>query len=293
MDPQIEGGRFLASRVYSRWRWAARFGLMVVPVLVLLCGGLILFLTPSKYLSKALVEVENGRSPQESAKMCKSSVILGQVVEGLHLTERLQVDHETAVEILTESVQVQVIPDTHLIEISATSPQKDLARNVAAEIPRSLAKFEKGRVESALTEKLAKLDLLILDARDAASEKSVEVSRIEKVVRQDASENAGARELERARRASLLADSEVERLLVLRADAATSLLQSEPRLIVHNEPVISDRPSNPKIGPELNDLALEALAAGLVVALLLPYLCELAFPPQNASEVCLDVVYDT
>jgi len=292
MDADEITGRFLPSRVYGRWKWAVRAGLMVVPMLVLLSGGLVLFLTQSKYRSSALVEIENARSPQESAKLLKSSTILGRVISDLRLGEQFQADQETAREILTDTVQVKVIPDTRLIEISVTLAQKALARDVAAAIPQSLAAFEGDRLREENTEKLAGLDQLIQDARDTAAENAVAVTRIEKIHGTALPDTPAFRELERARRTSLLADSEVERLRVLRAATATALIGTGPRLVMHSEPVISQSPSNPKIGPELDELLLQALAAGLTAALLLPYLCELAFPARKDPLMMPDVVYD-
>ncbi|MEO5712580.1 MAG: hypothetical protein ABIT37_03755 [Luteolibacter sp.] len=285
-------GRFLPSQVYCRWKWTVRSGLLIVPMLGLLGGGMVLFLTPSKYRSTALVEIENARSPQESAKLLKSSAILGRVISNLELTKQFQVDQETAREILADVVQVKVIPDTNLIQISVALAQKELARDVAASIPQSLAGFEGDRVREEHTAKLAGLDQLIQDARDTSAENAVAVTRIEKIHGDALPETPAFRELERARRASLVADSEVERLRVLRAATATGLIGTAPRLIVHSEPVISQSPSNPKIGPELNELLLQALAAGLTAALLLPYLCELAFPAQKVSRMPPDMIYD-
>lgn len=53
-------GRFLPSRVYSRWKWTVRFGLLIVPFLSFLAGGLTLYLTPGTYRSTTLIELENG-----------------------------------------------------------------------------------------------------------------------------------------------------------------------------------------------------------------------------------------
>ena len=46
------------------------------------------------------------------------------------------------------------------------------------------------------------------------------------------------------------------------------------------------------MGSELDELLLQALAAGLTVALLLPYLCELTFPAQKFTRMTSDIVYD-
>jgi len=249
-------------------------------------------ITPGKYSSTTLVEVENARSPQESAKLLKSSAILGRVISDLELVQKFQVDHETAREILSDAVHVKVVPDTRLIGIDVTLAQKELARDVAADLPRSLARFESDRMRDENLAKVEKLDQLIQDARDTSAENAVAVTRIEKIHGDALPETPSFRELERARFASRAADAEVGRLRDLRAAAVTALVDAEPRLIVHTEPVISPSPGNPKTGPALEELLLQALAAGLTVALLLPYLCELTFPVRKVSQVVSDVIYD-
>lgn len=292
MDHRDSDGRFLPSRVYSRWKWTVRFGLLIVPMLVLLSGGLVLFLTPSKYRSTALVEFENARTPQESAKLLKSSAVFGRVIHELNLADQWKVDQETARNILAETVQVKVIPDTRLIEIAVTFTSQELARDIAVKIPRTLVKLEGDGVRQESILKISKLDQLIEDARDASAEAAVSITKIEKIHGADTGDAAAQRDVERVRRTSLVADAEVERLRVLRADATTVSLNAEPRLIVHTEPAISDNPSNPKIGPELDDLLLQALAAALGGALLLPYLCEGVFPLRKDGEIVPDMAYN-
>ena len=101
---------------------------------------------------------------------------------------------------------------------------------------------------------------------------------------QNPSAAGAASELGRVRRAALEADAEVERLQGLHADLAAGSPEASPRLVIHSAPVISQSPSNPKIGPELNELILRSLISGLLVALFLPYLWELAFPEQDGRK---------
>ena len=84
---------------------------------------------------------------------------------------------------------------------------------------------------------------------------------------------------ERAHRISMLADAEVERLKNLKSACLTENLNAMPQVHIHTAPVISNSTHSPKMGEELNHLALQSLIAGLLTALLLPYLLELAFPP--------------
>jgi hypothetical protein len=58
-------------------------------------------------------------------------------------------------------------------------------------------------------------------------------------------------------------------------------LDGLPKLTVHSEPTISGSPISPKFCDELGELAIVSLVSGLVAALLLPYLMELAFPPRR------------
>ena len=290
MENRETTGRFLPARVYSRWKWAVHFGLFVVSALVFLSGGLALFFKPDKYESKALVEIENARSPQESATMLESEGILARVVKELDLSRRWGVDMATAVTLLRENIHVKVVPDTRLIDISVILKEKEQAREIAASLPRNLGAFEKEKAENAAAEKIAKLDILIHSASDVAAEKTVAATQIEKFHNGQTLDESAARELERARRASLVADAEVERLQVLRGDAASGAIGSEPRLIVHAEPQISDKAVAPKVVPELNELTLEALLSGLLTALLLPYLLELAIPLRNHNEILPDLV---
>ena len=71
MSSTETSGRFLPSRIYSRWKWAIRFGLLLVPFLILLSGGITLF------------GLENGPPPQEIVELVKSRSVLARVVDRL------------------------------------------------------------------------------------------------------------------------------------------------------------------------------------------------------------------
>jgi hypothetical protein len=71
------------------------------------------------------------------------------------------------------------------------------------------------------------------------------------------------------------------KLILLLSARFTEHIAGLPRLSVHSAPVIADKAHSPKMGQKLNELALQSLISGLLCALLLPYLMELAFPPQR------------
>lgn len=285
-------GRFLPSWVYRRWKWTVRFGLLIVPMLVFLSGGLVLFLTPSKYESTALVEIKNGRNIEESVNLLKSSEVLKRVIEELSLKQQFEVDHDTAAHILRGITGIKAVAGTQLIEISVNSTRRQLARDIALKIPEGLIRMETesaGKDRAARTEKM---DQVIRNASDVAAEKALAVRLMEDVHGQTPPAAGAASELERVRRASLMADAEVERLQGLRAELAAGSATASARMIIHSAPVISETPSNPKIGPELNELVLRSLLSGLLIALLMPYLWELVFPEQAARKFIAEPLND-
>ena len=275
-------GRFLPSRVFNRWKWTVRFGLMLVPFILLLSGGLTLFLAPNKYSSTTLFSLENGPPPQEIVELLESLNTLERVVDRLELVNRMEVDKETAMRIVRGTTKGKIVPNTRLIEITVTALNKVDARDIAEQIPVSLRDV---LVETSRTkdkEKATEMDDLIREASDAAAENAITVANLEKVHGTNPSDAPVIATLQRARRASLLADAEVERLRILRSEFLTGNIDALPRLTVHSAPVISNSSSEPKADEELEKLVILPLVSGLITALLLPYLMELAFPPRRS-----------
>lgn len=273
-------GRFLPSRVYNRWKWTVRFGLMLVPFVMLLSGGIEVYLTASKFRSSTLFELENGPPPKEVVELVESRAVLDRAVDYLHLADRWSVDKETAMGILKGCMTTRVVPDTRLVEIKVTHIDKVVARDAAAQIPASLKEHLVNAAEAKMVEKAREMRGLIREASDVAEEKAAALANLEKVHGPKPEDSAVAVKHQRASRESLLADAEVERLENLLSARFTEHIAGLSRLSVHSEPTISDKPVNPK-GDDLGELALRCLITGLLSALLLPYLMELAFPPRD------------
>jgi hypothetical protein len=273
--------RFLPSRVYSRWKWTVRGGLLLVPFFSFLAGGLHLYLSPTRYRSTALVEFENSPPAPELAKVMESRANLNHVNEQLDLGNRLNLDQDSVVESLRQMTEVTVIPETRLLEVAVTCQPKDLARDVAAQLVRSLRDYLTGVVTAASKAKADQLGSLLANATDYAEDEATKVANLEKLHGANPAEAAVATAVQRARRAALLADAEVERLRHLRNECLTQPLDTLPRLIVHSDPVISQKPHSPQVGREFSKLIGRSLLLGLLTALLLPYLMELAFPPRT------------
>jgi hypothetical protein len=274
--------RFLPSRIYSRWKWAVRCGLMLVPFFSFLAGGLLLYLSPVRYRSTALVEFQNSPPAPELAELLESRANLTAVNDQLQLTNLLSLDSDTVVAVLREAIEVNVVPDTRLLEVSVTLRQKDTARDTAAQLVRSLRDYLTGIVTTAGKTKADHLESLIAHATEFAEEQTTKVANLEKLHSPAPADAAPATLLLRARRAALLADAEVERLRTLRNECLTQNLDALPRLVVHSDPVASQTPCSPQVGPAFSKLIGRSLLLGLLTALVLPYLMELAFPPLPA-----------
>lgn len=285
-------GRFLPSRVYNRWKWTVRFGLMLVPFLIFLAGAVILFLTPSKYRSTALFSLENGPPPAEIVELIESRGILDRVVETLKLGEQMNVDRESAMHIVLGTLTTKVVPNTGMVEITATLINDRQAKDIADQIPVCLKDYLIDALQKKNAEKVAQIDNLISDGSDDAGEKAAAVAKLEKIHGDSPADAPANASLQRARRASLLADAEVERLRILRADCLTENIDALPRLVVHSPPVISNTPHSPIVWNSMIELTVQSLVSGLIAALLLPYLMELAFPPGKPRKSPPDPIDD-
>jgi len=279
MEPKEITGRFLPSRVYCRWKWIVRSGLMLVPFLILLSGGVKLFLSPNIYRSTTLFSLENGPPPEETIELVKSSGVLVPVVERLQLAKRFNVDRDTAVKVIRENTEARIVPDTRMIHIGVSLTGKIDARDIAEQIPKSLKDCLVENSRKNNREKAGEIDKLILDAADVAGEKASVVANMEKIHGGNSADSAFIATLERARRASMLADAEVERLNNLRTASLTENLEKLPQISIHTVPVIAGKAHTPKVDKELGTIVLQALLFGLLSALVLPYLMELVFAP--------------
>ena len=216
----------------------------------------------------------------------KSRGVLDRVFERLELAHRFNMDKEAAMEVIREATGAGIVPDTRLIEINVTLINKVDARDVAGQIPISLRDHLVEIHHRKNQEKAGKIDQLVREAADVAAEESSVVVNLEKFHGANPADAAVATTLDRARRTSLLADAEVERLKNLQSTFLTGNLETLPGLNIHDAAVISNSAHSPQVEEELATLALQSLVSGLLAALLLPYLMELVSEPrQNVDPV--------
>ncbi len=272
--------RFHPSRVYARWKWPLRGCLTILPALSVLVGGITLFLTPRKHGSSCVFELANGPSPQEITQLASSREVIARVVSTLELHKQLDVDRETAIQIVREQSEATPIPETKMIRLHAESTRQLIARDTAAELPRAILAHLTDIEDSIAVKKAGEMDELIRAAADDAEEKVKTLANLERIHGQSLKNEAEAIILNRAKRQSTLADAELERLRGLKNHYLTGRIEDRPRLVLHEEPVISTTPTTQQTDQSqaMGWILLRAVLQSLAAAILLPYALEWIFP---------------
>ena len=285
-------GRFLPSRVFSRWKWTVRFGLLIVPLVLFLAGSLQIYFRPSRYLSQTVFEITKGPSLRETEELLRSENVLSRASEKLELPRRLELDRDNCVAGIRKNLETRILKDTRMIRLEVTMHRNVHARDLAEEIPRSLVGYLAESMIAQSERKVAELERLATAEADRARELSNKWIKLEEVHGKNPADPGAATAIERARRAALAAELEVERLGSLKQAERTHLIDQLPRLVVHTEARISSTPLTPKSGEEMGRLVVTCLAWALAAALLLPYLFELAFPPAARPQKTPDPPID-
>jgi hypothetical protein len=276
-------GRFLPSRVYARWRWSVRFGLVALPLILFFAGSIVVYLTPGRYRSTAVFEYLGKRTPAEAVTLLKSQAVISRVVSELNLSGRFEVDSDTAARILSRQVKVSAEQGTGLIRLRTTALNRELARDLAAALPDALDAYEKSRAATELENRAAVESQLAREAEDIAAEKRKELTQWLRV-----HGDAPIQPIDRLDLDELRGDWEHAVQRVREANDRRSSIDNELAawksvIAVHTQPMISHTPLGKGSANPLGRVVLEALVSGLVFALAVPYLLELAFPRRRPT----------
>lgn len=274
-------GRFLPARVYARWTWAVRFGLLAVPLVLLLSGGLVLYLTPNRYESTAEFEYVGQRSPRVAAALLKSRNVTDLVIGQLGLRERQHLDFDTLTELITSNMDARADETTGLIELKVTHTQKDLARDLAAELPMALERYEKSVATAAIQRRIDAIKQSLNELEEEVSEKRQALRRLIEVRGTHAPDTIPQLDLDAARGAWEYAQHRAFDRQAQLADAQRELSDLGHWVAIHTQPQIAQSPVGKKFDESLGALILQGIVVGLAVALLLPYLLELAIPHRR------------
>ena len=276
-------GRFLPSRVYARWKWTVRSGLAALPLILFIAGSVTLYFSPGRYRSTAVIEYLGKRTPAEAVALLESHAVISLASQDLKTTELLEVDGETAVEIISGIMGTKVDPGTGFIELTVDASRGELSRDLAVALPKALDSYEKSRAESELTARIEAADKLAREAEDLAEEKRMELLKWFLTHPGEAQDPLARLAIDGLRGNWQHAVSRVHDAQDLRADLEFELSDWRSVIQIHSQPMIANAPLGKDAGESLAAVILEALASGLAFALGVPYLLELAFPRRRRT----------
>ncbi|MES2440885.1 MAG: hypothetical protein V4584_17600 [Verrucomicrobiota bacterium] len=275
-------GRFLPSRVYARWKWTVNFGLWAVPLILFLSGSLILYFTPSRYQSTVVFEYLGKREPAKAAALLKSKNVIDLAATELKLTNLVGLDSDTLAEWISEDMQIKVDEATGMIELKVTNSQKEVARNLAAQLPLSLEAYERAAAVKETDARLESYSIWTRDAEDQAEETRKEFARLVRARGGEDLNPISRMDVDDARSALENARGRIWEMKNRHDELARESEIPKKWVVIHSPPVISQTAL--KSDDSLGNVILQSLGTGLAFALLIPYLLELAFPRRIRSK---------
>lgn len=269
-------GRFLPSRVYARWKWTVRFGLSALPLMLLLAGCIVIYLTPSRYQSSIVFEYLGKRPPADVAALLKTNQVIDRAVKELELSKLMEISSETANEMVEDNMRVKVEPGTGFIELKVTDTRKEVARDLAAQMVDALEKHENFIATSAIELRKNELRQASRDAEDHAEEKLTDLTRLMKLNDGAEMDTLTQLAIDAARTDWEAAREQIREFQNQSARAERELANPGKWVAIMSQPSISYSAVKPKTS--FDDIIFRSLGIGLCFALLCPYLLELAFP---------------
>jgi len=269
-------GRFLPSRVYARWKWTVRFGLSALPLILLLSGSIVLYLTPSRYQSTIVFEYLGKRPVADVAALLKTGKVINLAADELKLTELMGMDPGSVKEVVARDLRVKIERGTNFIELKVTDIRKEGARDLAEGMVNALAAFEKSIATSEIKLRQNELREAERDAEDQAEEKLKDLTKLVRMTGGAATDALSQLEIDAARGDWDAARQQVRELQNQSRQAERELANPGKWVTIFSSPSLS--PTAVKSKNTLDEIILSSLAIGLGFALLVPYLLELAFP---------------
>lgn len=258
-----------------------RAGLLVVPLLVFLWGGVVVYFTPNRYESQVLFEYTGTRPQAEVLKLLESGNVMEWAVRELDLVNKWGVDSGTAVRIAEGTTKTRVEPKSGLIEITVTSVKKETAKDLAQMLVKSLERYERSLADAAVDARIETGERLLVETGDEMVAKRQELSRLISMRGEKAADPLAQLDLDAARRDWDHAHQQVLDLRTRIAEMKRERANPVKWAVVHTQPELSQTPL--KKDQSLEGAALNALVSGLVVAFAAPYFLELILPRRRRS----------
>lgn len=263
------------------------FGVMAAfgPMLGLLVAAVITYVMPKMYESEATVEVRPIFSNIDSESLAssktqeiisgkefeqiKSRASLERVIGKLELTNKWGVDQETALRILDEIVSTKKIAGTDLISVRVRHTDKELARDIAAEVPIALKNYLDDLRNRDLVPALAELDKAVKAQEDKVEERRKVLAASVRGFLTDVDSEKLFKDL------SKLYQQENEELQAMRSKQIKETLRMKmpnDSVVIHEDPQIS----HIQVSPNMTLNLLLGMGLGLLISPLLAFAVTIA-----------------
>ena len=261
-----------------------RSGLCVVPLILFLAGSVVVYLQPGRYQSTTVFKYTGERPAAEVVALLKSRSLFDRVSEQTAMPQTLEIPQDTAFEMMSHLVKTQVDPASGTIEVKVTYTRKEIARDLAAGLPKALDAYESQLAEQELKNRWTGVQQSLIEIEDEAEAKGQFLSKLISVRGETPADPAARVDIDAAR-----ADWENARKQVLEAEGKKQALAESSKVRrtwveVITAAQISDSPVVTDKDETMGAVILRSLAVGLGCALAVPYLLELLFPRVRSKK---------
>ncbi|MEM1083362.1 MAG: Wzz/FepE/Etk N-terminal domain-containing protein [Verrucomicrobiota bacterium] len=269
----------------KKWLILLIFSMVLFPILGIVGGGAVAYVTPKEYQSSATIQLPPPREPLLSnvdhsarfiateATVITSDATLEIAVEDLDLTSAWALPREMAVKRLRKAIKVKVIQGTDLIEITGRSNSPEEARKITDHVVSAYSSRKRFILSRQQDQALGEIRDAIQNQEDLIEDKRRTLLTIQKNL-------AGKDEMssiEQMTIADAESDFETSKRLLEQLKLKETTMKIEHRMsaeaiTLHSEPRIPLAPSGPNIQLHFISGFLIGIVAGLLLpALLLPF----------------------
>ena len=261
-----------------------------MPLILLLAGGLTLYLEPYRYSSTAEFEYLGKRPRVEVEALIKSRNILEDSARSCELGSALGVDMDSAVGVLSESLETESDPGSGILKVTVTHPLKVMARDLAASLPVSLEKYEIKLASQEIRTRLEVAEESLKELEQDADDKQQMLIRVIAIRGDQAADAIGRLDVDSAR-----SEWEYSHQSVLEGRSRITELKRELEqpgkwVVIHSPPQVSQKSIDDKGEDLLGIVLLQALVSGVAFALIVPYFLEWVFPRRRSRKAIQDRV---
>lgn len=255
-----------------------RCGLCAVPLILFLAGSVVVYLQPSRYQSTAVFKYSGERPAAEVVALLKSRSVFDRAFEQAGMRQKLEISQDMAFEMMSHLMKSRVDPASGTIEVKVTHTRKEVARDLAAGLPKALDAYEAQLAEQELKNRWTAVRQSLIEVEDETEAKGHFLSKLISVRGETPADPAARVDIDAAR-----ADWENARKRVLEAEGKKQALAESSKVRrtwveVITAAQISDSPVVTDNDETMGAVILRSLGTGLGLALAVPYLLELLFP---------------